>query len=122
MEAACDRYLAAAGISDATRKAYGADLRAFAAWFGPDSPIDDVDIRVSMNREIGLAVDRDESAGEALLVGFAAVQHDVATDPHPLAKWRVIATLRNMSEFQAAFDCKARDPMVRPEAEQCRLW
>jgi integrase/recombinase XerC len=46
LEAACERYLAAAGISDATRKAYGADLRAFAAWFGPDSPIEDVDIRV----------------------------------------------------------------------------
>jgi integrase/recombinase XerC len=46
VEAACDRYLAAAGISAATRKAYGADLRAFAAWFGPDSPIEDVDIRV----------------------------------------------------------------------------
>ncbi len=46
MEAACERYLAAAGIADATRKAYAADLRAFAAWFGPDSPIEDVDIRV----------------------------------------------------------------------------
>jgi integrase/recombinase XerC len=46
VEAACERYLATAGISDATRKAYAADLRAFAAWFGPDSPIEDVDIRV----------------------------------------------------------------------------
>ena len=46
VEGACERYLAAAGISESTRKAYGADLRAFATWFGPDSPIEDVDVRV----------------------------------------------------------------------------
>jgi integrase/recombinase XerC len=46
LEAATERFLAAAGISDGTRRAYGSDLRDFAAWFGPDSPIEDVDIRV----------------------------------------------------------------------------
>ena len=45
-EAATERFLAAAGISDGTRRAYGADLREFGRWFGPDSPIDDIDIRV----------------------------------------------------------------------------
>ena len=45
-EAATDRFLAAAGLSDATRRAYGADLREFGAWFGPDSPVEDVDVRV----------------------------------------------------------------------------
>jgi site-specific recombinase XerD len=42
---AADRYLAAAGISDSTRRAYGADLREFCAWYG-DRPVEDVDIRV----------------------------------------------------------------------------
>ncbi len=46
LESACERYLAHAGISPATRRAYGSDLREFARWFGPDSPIEDVDVRV----------------------------------------------------------------------------
>jgi site-specific recombinase XerD len=46
VERACERYLAHAGISPATRRAYGSDLREFAGWFGPDSPLEDVDVRV----------------------------------------------------------------------------
>ena len=46
VEAAAERFLAAAGISDATRRAYAGDLRDFARWFGPDSPVEDVDVRV----------------------------------------------------------------------------
>ena len=46
VEAATERFLQAAGISDATRLAYARDLRDFARWFGPDSPVDDVDVRV----------------------------------------------------------------------------
>jgi len=46
VEAATDRYLAAAGISAGTRRVYAADLREFAGWFGADSPIEDVDLRV----------------------------------------------------------------------------
>jgi site-specific recombinase XerD len=45
-DAAIERFLAAAGISDGTRRSYAADLREFAQWFGPDSPLDDVDVRV----------------------------------------------------------------------------
>jgi integrase/recombinase XerC len=45
-EAATERFLAAAGISDGTRRVYGADLREFARWFGADSPVEDVDVRV----------------------------------------------------------------------------
>jgi site-specific recombinase XerD len=45
-DAATERFLAAAGISGATRRAYGADLREFGSWFGPDSPVEDIDIRV----------------------------------------------------------------------------
>jgi site-specific recombinase XerD len=46
VDAACERFLATAGISDATRRAYRTDLEEFAHWFGPDSPIEDVDLRV----------------------------------------------------------------------------
>jgi integrase/recombinase XerC len=46
VEAATERFLAAAGLSDATRRAYGGDLEEFMRWFGRDSPVDDVDVRV----------------------------------------------------------------------------
>src|SRR5665213_36761 len=46
LEAATDRFLTAAGIADSTRRAYASDLREFARWFGPDSPVEDVDVRV----------------------------------------------------------------------------
>jgi site-specific recombinase XerD len=46
VEAAAERYLTAAGISGSTRRAYAADLREFARFVGPDSPIDDVDLQV----------------------------------------------------------------------------
>jgi site-specific recombinase XerD len=45
-DAAAERFLLAAGISEATRRAYARDLADFGRWFGPDSPIDDVDVRV----------------------------------------------------------------------------
>jgi len=51
-----------------------------------------------------------------------AVVRQLATDPHPLAKYRTNATLQNMPEFHKAFACKLGDPMVRPPAEQCKLW
>jgi endothelin-converting enzyme/putative endopeptidase len=44
------------------------------------------------------------------------------TNPHPLAKYRAIATLQNIPEFQKAFRCKLGDAMVRPAQEQCKLW
>ena len=44
LSGAIDRYLAAAGISDATRRAYRADLNDFAEWFG-DRPLDEIDVR-----------------------------------------------------------------------------
>jgi putative endopeptidase len=51
-----------------------------------------------------------------------AMRRQLATDPHPLAKYRTNATLQNMPEFHRAFACKPGDPMVRPPSEQCRLW
>src|SRR5262249_50176859 len=46
IDAACERFLENAGISEATRRAYRTDLEQFADWFGRDSPVEDVDLRV----------------------------------------------------------------------------
>lgn len=46
VESAIERFLEAAGVSAATRRAYAADLDEFARWFGGDSPLGDVDLRV----------------------------------------------------------------------------
>jgi site-specific recombinase XerD len=44
---AIDRFLEHGGLSDATRRAYGGDLRAFAAWLSArDETLKDVDARV----------------------------------------------------------------------------
>lgn len=44
------------------------------------------------------------------------------TNPHPLPKFRANGTLMDMPAFHKAFHCKEGDPMVRPPAEQCKLW
>lgn len=46
----------------------------------------------------------------------------VASDPHPLAKFRVNGPLANLPQFAAAFQCKDGDPMVRPEKDRCVIW
>ncbi|GAB1595661.1 M13 family metallopeptidase [Lysobacter sp. PAGU 2638] len=43
-------------------------------------------------------------------------------DPHPVAKYRVNGPLSNLPEFKDAFQCKAGDPMVRPQADRCEVW
>jgi site-specific recombinase XerD len=57
-QAAIDRFLASPGLSDATRRAYGADLRDFAAWLREhELDLDDVDVRVlaAYTSELGRA-------------------------------------------------------------------
>lgn len=46
----------------------------------------------------------------------------VQGDPHPIAKFRVIGPLSNLSSFADAFSCKQGSPMVRPAAEKCEVW
>jgi endothelin-converting enzyme/putative endopeptidase len=46
----------------------------------------------------------------------------VQSDPHPVAKYRVVGPVSNMPEFQAAFSCPAGAPMVRPPAVRCEVW
>jgi site-specific recombinase XerD len=45
IDAAIERYLAAAGVSETTKRAYAADLRDFVAWYGR-RPLEAVDVRV----------------------------------------------------------------------------
>jgi endothelin-converting enzyme/putative endopeptidase len=51
-----------------------------------------------------------------------ATRLQLATNPHPLAKYRANATLQNIPEFHRAFKCQIGDAMVRPPAQQCKLW
>ncbi len=44
------------------------------------------------------------------------------SDPHPVAKYRVIGPLSNLPEFQQAFQCKANSPMVRAADKRCEVW
>ena len=51
-----------------------------------------------------------------------AARQRVATDPHPLGRFRVNGPLSNMPAFAEAFQCKAGDPMVRPADKRCQIW
>ncbi len=44
------------------------------------------------------------------------------SDPHPVAKFRVIGPLSNLPEFQKTWSCKADAAMVRPEGKRCEVW
>jgi endothelin-converting enzyme/putative endopeptidase len=46
----------------------------------------------------------------------------IQTDPHPIAKFRVIGPLSNLTEFKDAWACKADAPMVRPADKRCEVW
>jgi predicted metalloendopeptidase len=46
----------------------------------------------------------------------------VATDPHPLARFRVNGPLSNMPAFAEAFQCKLGDAMMRPPDTRCQIW
>ena len=44
------------------------------------------------------------------------------TDSHPLPRFRVNGPLSNLPEFREAFGCQAGEPMVRKDADRCRVW
>ena len=51
-----------------------------------------------------------------------AMRLQLNTNNHPLSQYRAIGTLQNMPEFHRAFQFKPGDAMVRPLAQQCKLW
>ena len=50
------------------------------------------------------------------------VRLQVATDPHPMARFRVNGPLSNLREFAEAFGARDGSPMVRPADKRCGLW
>lgn len=44
------------------------------------------------------------------------------SDPHPVARFRVIGPLSNLPEFRASWACAADAPMVRPADRRCEVW
>ncbi|HEX8354130.1 MAG TPA: M13 family metallopeptidase [Pyrinomonadaceae bacterium] len=51
-----------------------------------------------------------------------AARQRVATDTHPLGRFRVNGPLSNMPQFAEAFQCKLGDAMVRPPDRRCQIW
>jgi endothelin-converting enzyme/putative endopeptidase len=51
-----------------------------------------------------------------------AARLQAQSDPHPLSRFRVNGPLSNLTQFAAAFSCKAGDAMVRDEASRCQIW
>jgi site-specific recombinase XerD len=76
VEAAAERYLTAAGIAGSTRRAYAGDLREFARFVGPDSPIEDVDLQVLADyvAHLGRARSRGRLAPATISRKLAAVR------------------------------------------------
>jgi putative endopeptidase len=44
------------------------------------------------------------------------------TDPHAPSQYRAIAAPSNLPVFAQAFQCKAGDPMVRPDNTRVTIW
>jgi len=73
--AAIERFLASGGLSDATRRAYGSDLRAFAAWLEErDLRLDDVDARALAEWVADLGSGRRRLAPASISRRLAAVR------------------------------------------------
>src|SRR5215216_4776521 len=72
---AIERFLAAAALSDATRRAYRVDLRDFASWYG-DRRIEEVDVRVLVDwtSELGRARNGGKLAPGTISRKLAAVR------------------------------------------------
>jgi putative endopeptidase len=51
-----------------------------------------------------------------------ALKLQVNTDPHSPSNFRVIGPISNMDSFAKAFECKAGDPMVNPDAKRVNIW
>jgi endothelin-converting enzyme/putative endopeptidase len=46
----------------------------------------------------------------------------VQGDPHPIAKYRVVGPVSNLTDFARAFSCKTGAAMVRTGAQRCEVW
>lgn len=75
-DAATERFLDAAGLAGATQRAYASDLREFGEWFGPDSPVEDIDVRVLVDwvAELGRAREHGRLAPSTISRKLVAVR------------------------------------------------
>jgi site-specific recombinase XerD len=74
-DAAIDRFLEHGGLSKATRRAYGSDLKAFAAWLATrDETLEDVDARVLSDWVAKLGSGRDRLSAASISRRLAAVR------------------------------------------------
>jgi site-specific recombinase XerD len=72
---AIERFLAHPGLSEATRRAYATDLRAFSAWLEPRGlALEDVDARVLSDWVADLGAGRDRLAPASIARRLAAVR------------------------------------------------
>ena len=100
-----------------------------------ENTADNGGIRVAyMAMESALAGKKEKIAGftpeQRFFLGYAQIwcenstpqseRQQAMTNPHSPGRYRVSGVLRNMSEFQQAFACKAGQPMVSDNA--CRVW
>jgi putative endopeptidase len=51
-----------------------------------------------------------------------AMRLRVETDPHSPEKYRVNGVVMNLPEFQQAFGCTAKQPMVASPKTRCSVW
>ena len=72
------------------------------------------------------------SPDQRFFVGFAqwacaaerpeVLRLHAATDPHSPPRYRINGVVVNMPEFKEAFQCADDAPLVKPDAEVCRIW
>jgi len=79
-----------------------------------------VPVRVGLTPEQQFFIAFGQLRGDA--VRLEAQRQMLATDPHPVPKFRVIGPLSNLPEFQRAFSCRAGAEMVRPPEKRCSVW
>ena len=79
-----------------------------------------VPVHVGLSPEQRFFVAYGQLRGDA--VRLEAQRQMLATDPHPVPKFRVIGPLSNLPEFQRAFSCPAGAEMVRPPEKRCAVW
>ena len=79
-----------------------------------------VPVNVGLTPEQRFFIAFGQMRGDA--VRLEAQRQMLASDPHPVPKFRVIGTLSNLPEFQRAFSCPAGAEMVRPPDRRCAVW
>jgi site-specific recombinase XerD len=120
VDAAIERFLTTAPLAPSTRRAYAGDLRDFARWFGPDSPIEDVDVRVLADwvTELGRARGRGRLApptiGRKLVAVRVLLRHALGPDRVPDAplaprRGRRLPDAPNVREVEAIVDALDAD-------------